>query len=148
MLEHDWYWDVNGAYGHNKAKQKMFGNINSQNLRQALGPLAQCTAPCVPFNIFGGAGTITPAMIDFVTFVQNDKSTQDMWDASANLTGGIVELPGGPLGLAIGVEHRDEEGQFDPDPVVTAGFSSDIPAQPTGGGYKVNEASRSSTRPC
>ncbi|MFL6737837.1 MAG: TonB-dependent receptor domain-containing protein, partial [Sphingomicrobium sp.] len=140
MLEHDWYWDVNGAYGHNKAKQKMFGNINSQNLRQALGPLAQCTAPCVPFNIFGGAGTITPAMIDFVTFVQHDKSTQDMWDASANLTGGIIELPGGPLGLAIGVEHRDEEGQFDPDPVVSAGFSSDIPAQPTGGGYKVNEA--------
>jgi iron complex outermembrane recepter protein len=142
MFEHDWFWDVNGAYGHNKAKQTMFGNINSDHLRTALGPVAGCnaTAGCVPFNIFGGAGSITPAMLDWVTFEQHDKSTQDMWDVSANLTGSIIELPGGPLGLAIGVEHRDQEGQFDPDPIVAAGFSSDIPAQPTGGGYKVNEA--------
>ena len=142
MLEHDWYWDVNGAYGHNKAKQTMFGNINSDHLRTALGPVATClaTAGCVPFNIFGGAGTITPAMMDWATFEQHDSSTQDMWDFTANLSGALFELPGGPLGLAIGVEHRDQEGQFDPDPVVQAGFSSDIPAQASGGGYKVNEA--------
>ncbi len=36
----DWYWDVNAAYGRNKAKQTMFGNINADHLRTALGPLA------------------------------------------------------------------------------------------------------------
>ena len=72
----NWFWDVNAVYGRNKAEQDMFGNINSSKLRQALGPLAGCTAPCVPFNLFGGAGSITPEMINFVTFEQNDSSTQ------------------------------------------------------------------------
>jgi len=139
---HDWYWDVNGVYGHNQAKQRMLGNINADHLRTALGPLATCTATpgCVPFNFFGGAGSITQAMMDWVTFIQNDSSEQDMWDATANVSGELFELPGGPLGLAVGVEYRELSGRFDPDPVVAAGFSSDIPAGPTHGSITVKEA--------
>ena len=139
---HDWYWDVNGVYGHNQAKQRMLGNINSDHLRTALGPLGTCTATpgCVPFNFFGGAGSITPAMMNWVTFIQNDSSKQDLWDATANLSGELFELPGGPLGVAMGVEYRELSGRFDPDPVVAAGFSSDIPAGPTKGSYSVKEA--------
>jgi iron complex outermembrane receptor protein len=139
---HDWYWDVNGVYGHNQAKQRMLGNINSDHLRVALGPLATCTATpgCVPFNMFGGAGSITPEMMNWATFIQNDSSEQDLWDATANLSGELFELPGGPLGLAVGVEYRELSGRFDPDPVVSAGFSSDIPALPTHGSYSVKEA--------
>jgi iron complex outermembrane receptor protein len=138
----EWYWDINGSYGRNKAKQVMRGNINSDNLRIALGPVGTCatTAGCVPFNIFGGAGTITDQMLDFVSFVQNDSSEQKSWDFTANVSGSLLELPGGPLGLAAGVEYRDLKGRFDPDPVVAAGFTSDIPAQPTKGGYNVKEA--------
>jgi len=143
----DWYWDVNAAYGRNKAKQTMLGNINSNHLRQALGPVADCVGQpgefggtCVPFNIFGGAGTITQDMIDFVTFEQRDSAKQSTWDATANLSGSILQLPGGPLGLAIGLEYRKLKGRFDPDPIVAAGFSSDIPAQPTKGSYDVKEA--------
>jgi iron complex outermembrane recepter protein len=136
----DWYWDVNASYGHNKAKQAMQGNIDSSKLRQALGPVASCTAPCVPFNLFGGEGSITQPMIDFVTFEQNDSSRQSQFDVTANLSGSLLDLPGGPLGLAVGVEYRKLSGRFDPDPVVAAGFSSDIPAQPTKGSYSVREA--------
>jgi iron complex outermembrane recepter protein len=136
----DWYWDVNATYGENEAKQRMLGNINSNNLRQALGPVAACTAPCVPFNLFGGAGSITQEMMDFVTFIQNDSSKQSTWDFTGNLTGSLFELPGGPLGVALGLEYRKLKGRFDPDPVVAAGFSSDIPAQPTRGSYSVKEA--------
>ena len=141
-FDHDWYWDVNGVYGNNKAKQTMFGNINSDHLRTALGPLATCnaTAGCVPFNFFGGAGSITQAMMDWVTFVQHDSSKQRNWDFTANLTGGLAELQGGQLGFAMGVEYRKLTGQFNPDPVVAAGFSSDIPAGPTKGSYNVKEA--------
>ena len=140
MGESSWYWDVNASYGRNKAEQTMFGNINSSLLRQALGPISGCTSPCVPFNLFGGFGSITPAMIDFVTFERNDSSEQDQFDATANLSGNLFDLPGGPLGLAVGLEYRNLDGRFDPDPVVAAGFSSDIPAQPTRGGYDVKEA--------
>jgi iron complex outermembrane receptor protein len=136
----NWFWDLNASYGRNKAEQTMFGNINSGLLRQALGPISGCTSPCVPFNLFGGFGSITPAMINFVSFEQNDSSKQTQFDATANLSGNLFELPGGPLGLAIGAEYRDLKGRFDPDPVVAAGFSSDIPAQPTKGSYDVREA--------
>jgi iron complex outermembrane receptor protein len=142
FLDHDWYWDVNGSYGRNKAKQTMFGNINSDHLRTALGPLATCQATqgCVPFNLFGGAGSITPAMMDWVTFIQHDSSQQSQWDFTGNVTGSLFDLQGGPLGIAAGVEYRKLSGRFDPDPVVAAGFSSDIPAQPTRGDYSVKEA--------
>ena len=139
---HDWYWDVNGVYGHNQAKQRMLGNINSDHLRVALGPLATCQATpgCVPFNMFGGAGSITQDMMDWATFVQNDSSKQDMWDITGNISGELFELPGGPLGIAMGVESRDQTGSFSPDEIVQQGFSSDIPAQATRGGYNVKEA--------
>ena len=142
MTGNNWYWDVNAAYGLNIAKQKMFGNIHSGRFGIALGPLATCNATpgCVPFNLFGGAGSITPEMIDYVDFIQKDRSEQEVIDLTANLSGSLVELPGGPLGLAVGVEYRDLQGRFDPDPVVAAGFSSDIPALPTRGSYNVKEA--------
>jgi iron complex outermembrane receptor protein len=138
----DWFWDVNAAYGENVAKQKMLGNINSDRLRTALGPLAACnvTPGCVPFNLFGGEGSITQPMMDYVTFVQRDSSEQKVVDLTANMSGSLLELPGGPLGLAAGVEYRDLKGRFDPDPIVAAGFSSDIPALPTSGSYNVKEA--------
>ncbi|MFC7537703.1 TonB-dependent receptor domain-containing protein [Sphingomonas sp. GCM10030256] len=147
MLDQNWYWDINGAYGRNKARQTFQGNINSNHLRQALGPEADCVGQpgdfggtCVPFNLFGGAGSITPAMLDFVTFVQRDSSKQSLWDFTANLSGGLLDLPGGQLGLAAGVEYRRLSGRFDPDPIVAAGFSSDIPAGPTKGRISVKEA--------
>jgi iron complex outermembrane receptor protein len=140
MLGHDWNWDVNGVWGRNTAKQEVFGNINAQNLARALGPVAACTAPCVPFNIFGGAGSITQPMLDYVSFTQRDSSRQKFWDFSANVTGGLFDLPGGAASIAIGVEHRDLSGRFDPDPIVAAGLGSDIPALPTSGGYNVDEA--------
>jgi iron complex outermembrane receptor protein len=144
----NWYWDLNAVYGHNSARQRMLGNINALHLRQALGPDAQCSGQpgldgvgtCVPFNFFGGAGSITPEMMGFVTFIQNDSSKQDMWDVTGNISGELFDLPGGPLGVAMGVEYRDLSGRFDPDPVVAAGFSSDIPAGPTQGSYTVKEA--------
>ncbi|HEX8257613.1 MAG TPA: TonB-dependent receptor [Allosphingosinicella sp.] len=135
----DWYWDVNGLWGRNKAKQTVLGNVNAANLARALGPVADCTGACVPFNIFGGAGSITQSMIDYVAFTQRDSSEQELWDVSANLSGSLFELPGGPLGVAIGVEHRDQEGRFDPDAIVAAGLGSDIPALPTRGGFNVDE---------
>lgn len=135
-----WYWDVNAAYGRNKAKQTMYGNINSDRLRRALGPVADCTGDCVPFNIFGGEGSITRPMLDYVMFNQRDRSRQSTFSASANVTGSLFDLPGGPLGVAIGVEYRKLKGSFDPDPIVAAGFSSDIPALPTRGSYDVKEA--------
>ncbi|WP_309602889.1 TonB-dependent receptor [Sphingomonas sp.] len=140
VSDRDWYWDINGIAGRNKAKQTVLGNINAANLQRALGPVASCTAPCVPFNIFGGVGSITDAMLDYVSFTQRDSSEQKLWGVSANLSGSLFDLPGGPFAFAVGVEHRDLKGRFDPDTTVAAGLGSDIPALPTKGGYNTDEA--------
>ena len=140
LMGHDWYWDVNGVWGRNKAEQEVHGNINAANLARALGPVAACTSPCVPFNIFGGQGSITEQMLGYVAFTQRDSSRQRLWDVSGNISGGLFELPGGTAAIALGVEHRDQSGRFDPDPIVAAGLGSDIPALPTSGGYNVDEA--------
>jgi iron complex outermembrane receptor protein len=142
LFGHDWYWDINGILANNSARQTVRGNINAAKLAVALGPVANCNATpgCVPFNIFGGVGSITQNMLDYVAFNQDDRSNQRFWALSANASGGLVDLPGGPLSLAAGVEHRRYKGRFDPDPIVAAGLGSDIPALPTRGGYDVEEA--------
>ncbi|WP_333915331.1 TonB-dependent receptor domain-containing protein [Sphingomonas sp. LR60] len=134
-----WYWDANVIYASNTAKQVVQGNVNAANLARALGPVANCTGECVPFNIFGGEDSITQAMIDYVTFQQRDRSEQSMVDATLNVTGTLFELPAGPLGLAAGYEYRRQAGSFSPDPLVAAGLGSDIPAQATKGSFDVNE---------
>lgn len=138
--DRNWAWDVNAVYSRNHAEQTFTGNINAQRVQQALGPVAQCTGSCVPLNIFGGAGTITPAMLSFIGFTQQDQSQQELSDVSANLTGDLFDLPAGPLAFAVGLERRRTEGYFQPDAIVAAGLSSDIPAQPASGKITVKEA--------
>jgi iron complex outermembrane receptor protein len=134
----DWYWDVNGLWGNNKAKQTMTGNINAANVQTALGP--NCTGSCIPLDLFGTPGSITQAMLDYIGFTQHDSSEQKIWGGSGNISGKLHLLGIEPIGVAGGVEYRRLKGRFDPDPVVQAGNSSDIPAQRSFGGYKVAEA--------
>ncbi|OQW57309.1 MAG: hypothetical protein A4S17_04915 [Proteobacteria bacterium HN_bin10] len=140
LFRNPWDWDVNVVWSENNAEQTFTGNVNAQRVVQALGPLAACAAPCVPLNIFGGAGTITPEMLDYIGFIQRDSSEQKLLDFSANITGDLFSLPAGPVSAAFGIENRHTEGRFDPDPIVAAGFSSDIPAQPASGEIEVREA--------
>lgn len=133
------YWDANALWSRNRANQLANGIVNSARLAQALGPISQCTGSCVPFNFFGGPGSITQQMVDFVTFVQHDTSEQELWDVSFNVSGDIINLPAGALAFAGGFEHRDQSGFFEPDPIVAAGDSADIPALPTRGGFNSDE---------
>jgi iron complex outermembrane receptor protein len=109
-------------------------------LNVGLGDPAVCAATpgCVPINIIG-EGSLTQEMLDFVTYTGVDTSSQRLVDVSANLSGDLFDLPAGPLGFAIGYEHREEDGNFIPDPVVAAGETADVPTNPTAGGIDVNE---------
>jgi iron complex outermembrane receptor protein len=137
--DRQWYWDANTTFGINQARQAFTGNVRADRVAQAIGPVANCTAPCVPLNLFGGAGSITPAMLDWIGFTEHDKSDQHLWDNSVNLSGDLFDLPAGPLAVAIGYEHRYQSASFTPDPIVSAGLGADIPALPARGHYNVNE---------
>ncbi|PKP91604.1 MAG: TonB-dependent receptor [Alphaproteobacteria bacterium HGW-Alphaproteobacteria-14] len=135
----NFYWDLNAVIGLNDADQLFTGNVNAAKVAQALGPLADCTGSCVPLNIFGGAGSITPEMLNFISFDERASSSQRLQDYTANLSGELFDLPGGAVGIAVGYEHRYQKGSFTPDPVVQAGLSADIPAQAAAGKFNTEE---------
>ncbi|MDY0067326.1 MAG: TonB-dependent receptor [Steroidobacteraceae bacterium] len=141
------FWDVSLNWGRNNASQEGRNIFNARRLALALGPPAQCLAVpgCVPFNLFGGQGpngegSITPEMLAFTTFTQNDQSEQELNDIVANVSGELFDLPGGAFGYALGYEYRKESGSFTPDATVQAGETADVPAAPTEGEIRVREA--------
>ncbi|MCA1714386.1 MAG: TonB-dependent receptor, partial [Gammaproteobacteria bacterium] len=71
-----WFWDINAAYSENRAEQTNYGSYDIRNIALGLGPLATCRATpgCVPVNIFGGPGTLTPEMLAFIQPVVHDQS--------------------------------------------------------------------------
>jgi iron complex outermembrane receptor protein len=78
-------------------------------------------------------------MLDFVTFVQKDVSNQKLNDYTFNMTGQFGGFSAGDIGWAAGYEHREEDGSFTPDSVVSSGFTAGVPASPTKGGFDVDE---------
>lgn len=140
-----WFWDINATWSQSQANQQKTGAFNARKLQDALGDPAACAAipGCTPFNIFGGqgdgSGTITQAMLDYVTFVQKDESRQKLINYSANIGGDVFDLPAGPLGVAMGWEYREEKGRFIPDSVVSSGETAGVPASPTEGEIHVKE---------
>jgi iron complex outermembrane recepter protein len=139
LFGRQWYWDANALFGSNTAHQSFTGNVRADRVAQAIGPIANCTAPCVPLNLFGGAGSITPAMLNWIAFTERDSSNQDLAAYTVNVSGALGELPAGEIGVAIGYEHRIQSARFTPDPIVAAGLGADIPAAPASGKYNVDE---------
>lgn len=135
----DFSWDVNFADGSNKATQTVNGTYNIAHIQRALGPIANCTDSCVPLNIFGGPGSITPAMLNYIRYIEHDSSENKIKLWTANISGNAFELPAGQLAFATGVEHRNYNGSYQPDAVVVAGESNGVPSLPTSGRYSINE---------
>ena len=150
----DWDWEVSYTYGETDASY-VFGDLyNLQRVANAVGPTTgslatgdlACvndSANCVPLDVFT-PGVIDQAALDYVTFSTNESGgqQQDIWHVSV-ANGNIFELPAGPVGMAVGYEHREEEAFDRPDSQVAAlaasGAVTGTPRFPTSGGYDVDE---------
>ena len=137
-------WDAHYIDSSNRAQQTVTGTYNIAHIQRALGPVANCdgtiaTGNCVPLNFFGGVGSITPEMLNYIQFTENDRSEQTLHSLSANLSGPIVTLPAGDLSFAAGYETRRLHASYAPDSVVTSGETNGVPSLPTSGGYSVDE---------
>ena len=141
FADRNFFWDANYVNSDNKATQEVHGTYNIAHIAKALGPLAACQADpqCVPLNIFGGPGSITPEMLQYIQFIENDRSDNKLEAVTANLSGSVFELPAGPLGFATGFEHRHLSGSYSPDSIVISGESNGVPSLPTSGSYDVDE---------
>ncbi|AXK73693.1 TonB-dependent receptor [Lysobacter sp. TY2-98] len=150
-------WDAGMVYARNDENDTTYGLFNVLALRNALGPsmlnatgtpvcvstpgnLATVIPGCVPLNLLGGVGTVTPDMLSYSSFVAHDELSYKMKDYYANITGEIAELPGGMLAFAAGLERRTESGFSQPDALIASGNTTGNASAPTAGGYAVREA--------
>ena len=161
-----WKYDV--SYEHSQVRDDtVSGAIMMTNYGAALntalvGGKIVCADPvaraagCVPINIFGyntvtpeaakwlgtytGQGAIVPGASpgEMVTDNFLRKSWQDV--ATASITGSLFSLPGGPVGIAAGVEYHSERADEYYDPFTISGLSSAQQAGNTVGKYHSKEA--------
>lgn len=101
---------------------------------------ADPTGGCAPMNLFG-EGNISAEAAEFLAIRVNADARYNQSIITAGITGdtaGFLELPGGPIGVAGGVEYRDESFNFDPSQDLAtgniAGFNG---APPVSGGFDV-----------
>lgn len=106
-------WDVTGSYGRADQVATLKGNINRTAVANGLAgcPVGQSLPGCVGVDIFG-PDTLTAAMIDFVQIDTKETRRFEQVRVAGNITGNLVELPAGPLGIAIGAEVRTDKGQI------------------------------------
>jgi outer membrane receptor protein involved in Fe transport len=147
-----WSWDASLTWGRNETDQRQTGDLLDDRLRTALGPsfLADGTPTCgtaanpipgcVPLNVFGGAGSITEAMLGYVGADLQDSGYNEQRVAEVNLLGDLMTLPGGPLAVAVGFQYREEEGAETPDPRTQAGNTTGAARGATRGSFDAAEA--------
>ena len=97
---------------------------------------------CSPLNLYG-EGNISEDAAQFLRTRVNADSTYEQKLAAFNVTGdssGWLELPAGPIGLAFGFEHREEDFSFDPSQDLAASTIAGFNGSPAvSGGFDVNE---------
>ena len=126
-----------------KLEQEMgFQHTSATNLDQGVYNPAVCNPAtgCVLANPFG-VGSFSQRAINYASFNSSAQAIYEFRDIGASITNNkLLQLPYGPLGLAIGMEHRGEQGAYHPDPTIESGASDAAAEQPTGGGFNVSEA--------
>jgi outer membrane receptor protein involved in Fe transport len=113
-----WKWDV--SYNHQNLDQLNFTGegVLREQLQQAAGDSDVCRAAgngCVPINLLGGPGSITPEMLDFISADSYSSAKASMQSAVANFAGTLFSMPAGEVRMAIGTEFRREKYSLDND---------------------------------
>jgi len=134
-----WDWSANYSLSRIDAIETNDGELNMTRVTRALSNECVTDSSCVPLNLFGGEGTITPEMVDYITFEGKSITGQKLITYDLVASTELAELPAGPLGFAIGYEKRRASGFDKPDYVIQSGQTSGNQRNPTSGGYSVDE---------
>ncbi len=159
----DWDYDLYHSYSRTRNSQVQSGNLQLTALIASLrtafqapnGTISVTPVPggtlvcadaaarangCVPANVFG-ANTVSPAAADYLSI-----SATNLTEASTSVSSAVItnnslfDFGAGGVGIAIGAEHREEFGNFQPDTFLASGDVGGFNAGlPTLGGYSVTE---------
>lgn len=135
-------WEVYYNRGYRSLVNNDLGQFSGERLTNALGPSADLDgdgAPecygdvndptsiisgCVPLNLFGGEGTVTQAMLDYVGVELVDTRVWEQDIVEGSVSGTAFELPGGELGWALGAGYRGEQFKYTPDSAKVLGAAT------------------------
>ncbi|WP_379922315.1 TonB-dependent receptor plug domain-containing protein [Erythrobacter sp. R86502] len=147
-LSDDWTATAVASYGRTDFDSYSQGNINRVAVDQGLRGCqnsagvvggAGILPGCVTVDIFG-ANALTPTMVNFIQTDTYDFSEFEQVRAALNLAGSLFELPGGPVGVAVGAEYRKDTGLSVPDDAKQRGEIIGFNAsQPIAGSIDVKE---------
>jgi outer membrane receptor protein involved in Fe transport len=132
-----WGWDAAVSYGRTLGSVDHRGHLQRSRLAAAVGPsfrdaggLARCgTGPadvvegCVPLDLFGGAGSITPEQAAFISFSGVGQESNELLQVGAGAHGALPRLLGAREAgsVRVGMEYRRHAAASVPDPLAAVG---------------------------
>jgi iron complex outermembrane receptor protein len=141
-------WDLSYVYAEQETtnETKNYGRFDRWAI--AVDPVAcaadaDCSAAMGAqgvLNPFYEFGTITPDQMNYLTTGSlKDLIVNRMEIGALNLSGDFGNLSGGAIGWALGLEHRNEKGQYSPDEFLAGGLTTGGADDPLQGKYSVDE---------
>ncbi|MBY5921157.1 TonB-dependent receptor domain-containing protein [Ferrimonas balearica] len=149
-ISESWTYDLSYNYGYSQITENDFGQLYGPNLAKAMGPSFMddagnvvCGTPdapiadCVSLNLFGGAGSVTKEMLDYITAPLVDSSNYTLQQITGYVSGDLFELPAGVVGSSFGIEYRKEEAEAQVDSGKFMGEVTGNKSKGTNGEYDV-----------
>jgi iron complex outermembrane recepter protein len=107
----DWTWEIGWLWNDSTTSNSNPGTVTDERLQNAYNGVdfvneETGATETVYINPFGPSD---PRIIDYITLFNPTKSTYRVSTLDASVSGKLFDLPGGPLGIAAGVEYREEE---------------------------------------
>ncbi len=156
-----WHWEASAGYAASTAITRETGLISFARLLPAIGPSGPnatgnivCGAPdatgvvpsaniiagCVPVDLFGGPGTITPDQIANLEVPLRDSGRNSQRVLDINAEGEWGSLSSRPIEWALGATYRREAGRYRFDPLRATGIAgSPLQADVPGGDFDTRE---------
>jgi outer membrane receptor protein involved in Fe transport len=141
-------YDLYGAYGQSENTQTILNYVYTDRVQQGLRATSTttCVDPsngCVPINIFGGAGSISPDQVAFLLVPATSGQRASLGQVHGVVTADLGTLGGNdPVSVAVGSEYRKYTAETfadllaqDPGALGGAGGAT----VPVTGGYNVIE---------
>ena len=107
------FWRTSVQHHVTNAKEDFANVLNATSTQQALGP--DCVDNCVPLNLLGPLGSITPEMIGFVRADLHTTGRSELNSFTVDIDFPAFKLPAGTIEIASGIEYREEFVTVSPD---------------------------------
>ncbi len=152
------FFDLSFNFGRTSGTTTTDGSLNTQLTANGLGPsYTDATGPhcgtdpatggsgpltsCTPVNLFGGGGTLNPAMLAALGgYTGVNSGFTQLASFEANVSKELFRAASErPVGIAGGYQYRREFGGYTPNSIAQQFLDSDFNGAPTRGSFYVNE---------